>query len=106
MCPIWSHAKQITRRTAREPRRFQRLPRFSLTASVHNNLGNLLSLNLQPRWLQQMEFGHSFDTVETQGRYRHTPTSRLYSRLPRSVPARCRDWPRSPALCPIESEVS
>jgi hypothetical protein len=26
-------------------------------------------------------------------------------RLPRSVPARCRDWPRSPALCPIESEV-
>src|SRR5216684_3029122 len=32
------------------------------------------------------------------GAYRHTPASRLSSRLPRPAPVRYRDWPRSPKL--------
>jgi len=48
----------------REHRRFQGLHQFSRSPNVYNNLGNLLSLKLQPQRLEQMEFGHSFGTVE------------------------------------------
>jgi hypothetical protein len=51
----------------REPRRFQRLPRFSLTPNVYNNLGNLLSLKQQPRCIEEMKLGHSFGTTEKAG---------------------------------------
>jgi hypothetical protein len=48
----------------REHRRFQGLHQFSRSPNVYNNLGNLLSLKLQPQRLEKMEFGHSFGTVE------------------------------------------
>jgi hypothetical protein len=58
----------VTRLTARDPRRFQRLHRFSLTINDSNKPGNLLSLKKQLPRLQQMGFGHSSGTVEKQGR--------------------------------------
>ena len=48
----------------REPRGFQGLHRVSPNPNIYNNLGNLLSLKQQPRWLEQMEFGHSYGTAE------------------------------------------
>src|ERR1700720_1486962 len=53
--------------TAREPRRFQRLHRFSPNPNIYNKPGNLLSLKKQPRRLQQIGLGHSSGTVEKQG---------------------------------------
>lgn len=51
----------------REPRRFQELNRFSLNPNNYNNMGKLLALKQQPRWFQQMLFGHTFGTAKEQG---------------------------------------
>jgi len=36
--------------------------------TFYNNPGNLLSLNQEPRRREKIQFGHSFDTAEKQGR--------------------------------------
>jgi hypothetical protein len=58
-----SRARTADLLLVREPCRFQRLYRFSPNPNIYSKLGNLLSLRQQPRWVQQIEFGHSFGTL-------------------------------------------
>jgi hypothetical protein len=62
--PIDVRLAAITHLMAREPRGFQRLHRFSPNPNIYNKPGNLPSLKQQPQPLEQIEFGHSFGTVE------------------------------------------
>jgi hypothetical protein len=43
-----------------EPRRFQRLHRFSRSSNIYNKPGNLLSHKLQIPRMEEMGLGHKF----------------------------------------------
>lgn len=66
--PTSYEPESVTRLTARDPRRFHGLHRFSLTINDSNQPGKLLSLKSQLPRIEQMGFGHSSGTVEEQGR--------------------------------------
>lgn len=52
----------------RERNRFQAVYRFSRIPNGYNNPGNLLSLKEQVHRIERIGLGHSFGTVEKQGR--------------------------------------